>query len=776
MMSRSRLLPITVVTLYLSLAIGYGLITPIYEGPDEIGHVLYVKHLAEGLGMPVQTRAYAINYGFGQEGSQPPLYYALNAALVRVLRLSLNDLDGLPPANPFTTCGRPGPYNVALYRHDPRSERFPYQGAARAVHVMRLFSALLGALTVAAVYVTARLAFPRRMEVAPLAAVLVAFNPQFVFMSGLVNNDNLVNCLSAFAIALTMVCLRRGFTWRRVLGLGLICGLATMAKVGGLMTLAFAGMALLVALWRQPKRFIGYALLLGLVVTAATGWWFARNWVLYGELTGLERMTSIYGPRRSSPAALFFPELVNTFRSYWGTFSCNLTFPRPMYWLFVIVIGTAIWGAVRTWHKARAAERRHVWLLLVWLILVFISYVRWNWVNTSTSMGRLFFQANAAICVLLGYGLARLASRPRWVLAGVGSGLLVLALAGAFLVLRPAFALPPTYPAASAPTPPQPLPQASFGDAIQLLGYEVSPYSGIRGRLTAPDILQPARPAVAPFDAKGSEAAPSLEPGQELEVSLFLQATRSITEDYALAVQLMSPISGDDVTLVNFNTLPGGGNYPTYAWEPGEVIVDRYRLQVPERVERAQAWRVMAIVYRLSDGRRLPVTVAGQPAGKMLGLGMVRVGASETTQVPLEARLEPSPLFGETIRLEGLRVCSEGERLWVEAWWRAVDSPPDDYTALVHLYDAEGMLLATGDMPPLEGAFPTSLWEPGDLVVDTYDLSSDEPSLSKKGHSDGTQGVRVGLGWYDPGTGIRLSALCAGDWLAHDVYSTIVIR
>ena len=728
MMSRSRLLPIAVVVFYLSLASVYGLITPTYEGPDEIGHVLYVKHITEGLGMPVQTRAYAINYGFGQEGSQPPLYYALNAALVRVLPLSLDDLQGLPPVNPFTTCGRPGAHNVALYRHDPRSERFPYQGAARAVHVMRLFSALLGALTVVAVYATARLAFPRPAEVALLAAVLVAFNPQFVFMGGVVNNDNLVNCLSAFAIALTMVCLRRGFTWLRVLGLGLICGLAAMAKVGGLMTLAFAGMELLVALWRQPKRFIRNVLLLGLVFTVVTGWWFARNWILYGELTGLERMTSIYGPRRSSPAELFFLELVNTFRSYWATFACNLTFPRPTYWLFVLMIGMAVWGAVRTWKTTPALERRHIWLLLVWLGLVFVSWVRWNWLNTSTSMGRLFFQANAAICVLLAYGLARLTPWPKWVLVGVGIGLGVLVLAGALFVLHPAFALPSRYPASAAPVPPQPLRQAYFGDAVRALGYEVSSHS--------------------------------LKPGQALEVSLSLQATRSLTEDYTLALQLLSPVPGDDVTLVNFNTLPGGGNYPTYAWQPDEVIVDRYRLRVPEWVERAQAWRVVAILYRLPDGERLPVTVAGQPAGKMLGLGMVRVAASETTEVPLEARLEPGPLFGEAIRLEGLRVCPEGKQLRVEAWWRAVDSPLDDYTALVHLYDAEGTLLATGDVPPLEGAFPTSLWEPGDMIVDEYDLPSDE------------QGVHVGLGWYDPDTGIRLSALCAGDRLAHDVYST----
>lgn len=718
--------PAGAMLLYLSLAILYGAVTPIYEGPDEIGHVLYVKHLAEGLGIPVQIREYAIAYGLGQEGSQPPLYYALNAALVRVFGLSLADLEGLPDANPFSTCGRPGPYNVALYRHDPREEQFPYQGAARAVHVMRLFSALLGALTVGAVYATARLAFPRPGPVAVLAAVLVAFNPQFAFMGGLVNNDNLVNCLSALAVALTMACLRRGFSRPRVWALGVLCGLAALAKVGGLMALAFAGMGLLVGLWRQPKRFVGYILLLGAGFTLVAGWWFARNWVLYGELTGLRRMTAIYGPRRSSPAELFFPELGNAFRSYWATFACDLAFPGPIYWLFVVLVGLAIWGAVRTWKITSASERRNLWLLLIWLGLVFASWVRWNWVNTSTSMGRLFFQANAAICVLLGYGLARLTSRPARVLAIVGVGLWVLAMAGALLVVRPAFALPARYPAAASPQPPQPLPRALFGDAIASPGYDVYPRS--------------------------------LEPGQTLNVDLFLQASRPVTEDYGLALQLLSPVPGDDVTLVNFNTLPGGGSYPTYAWEPGEVIVDRYHLQVPEQVARTQAWRVVAILYRLSDGERLPVTVAGRPAGGMLGLGLVRVGASKPVEVPLEVRPPLAPLFGESIRLEGVRLLQEGERLRVQAWWRAVARPPGDRATLVHLYDAEGALVAAGDAPPLQGAFPTSLWETGDVVADEYVLPADE------------RGAYVGLGWYNPATGVRLPAVDGAVRLSGDVY------
>jgi hypothetical protein len=240
-----------------------------------------------------------------------------------------------------------------------------------------------------------------------------------------------------------------------------------------------------------------------------------------------------------------------------------------------------------------------------------------------------------------------------------------------------------------------------------------------------------------------------------------LQATHPITDDYALALQLLSPALGDDTTLVNFNTIPGGGNYPTYAWQPGELIIDRYRLQIPERVERTQAWRIAAILYRMSDGQRLPVTVAGQPAEKMLGLEVVRVGASEPPPLP-EGALEPDTLFGDVvspvIRLEAVWLRREDGQMRVQAWWRAESRPPGNYTALVHLYDAEGTLLASGDAPPLDGAFPTSLWEQDDLIVDEYVLP-----WEGKGES-------IGLGWYDPVTGIRLPAFDATDRLAGDVY------
>jgi hypothetical protein len=81
----------------------------------------------------------------------------------------------------------------------------------------------------------------------------------------------------------------------------------------------------------------------------------------------------------------------------------------------------------------------------------------------------------------------------------------------------------------------------------------------------------------------------------------------------------------------------------------------------------------------------------------------------------------------------------------------------------VHLYDAEGALLAAGDAPPLRGGFPTSLWKPGDLVADEFVVLFDGG------------GEFVGLGWYDPITGARLPAFEAGRRLDGDVYRVPLI-
>jgi len=103
----------------------------------------------------------------------------------------------------------------------------------------------------------------------------------------------------------------------------------------------------------------------------------------------------------------------------------------------------------------------------------------------------------------------------------------------------------------------------------------------------------------------------------------------------------------------------------------------------------------------------------------------------------------------------------------VTTWWRALAPLEKDYTTLVHLYDAEGALLAAGDAPPLRGGFPTSLWKPGDLVADEFVVSSRMSTSDAEGES-------IGLGWYDPITGARLPALETENRLTDDAYRILL--
>jgi mannosyltransferase len=80
--------------------------------------------------------------------------------------------------------------------------------------------------------------------------------------------------------------------------------------------------------------------------------------------------------------------------------------------------------------------------------------------------------------------------------------------------------------------------------------------------------------------------------------------------------------------------------------------------------------------------------------------------------------------------------------------WRALAAPPRSYTVFVHLLGPDGKVAAQRDSPPLNGAFPTDHWRPGETLVDRYLLTIPDHVPS------GTYTIEVGM--YEPATGQRL--------------------
>ena len=76
--------------------------------------------------------------------------------------------------------------------------------------------------------------------------------------------------------------------------------------------------------------------------------------------------------------------------------------------------------------------------------------------------------------------------------------------------------------------------------------------------------------------------------------------------------------------------------------------------------------------------------------------------------------------FGGQIRLLAWSSTHHNDTLTVSLTWQAQTYPDKDYTAYVHVLDSAGNLLTQLDRPP--AGYPTSDWQPGEVVYDTYSI------------------------------------------------------
>ena len=275
---------------YLLLGVAYSFATPVFEASDEIWHVAVVRELLTRHRLPVQD---ADAPGpWAQEGSQPPLYYALSALITAGIDQS--DYEAQRVLNPFPKIGAPGATdNLNLVAHPP--DQAPWQGGVvLAVYLIRWLSVAMGAVTVYLTYRLVAAIWPQRSDLAFLAAALVAFNPMFLFISAAVNNDNLLVMLTTLALVLLirdMQSQEEGMRWGATVALGVVIGLATITKVSGAVLIPIAALALTLTAWRRHAwgDWVRRGLVLALIVAAIGGWWYLRNYSLYGELIGLQR-------------------------------------------------------------------------------------------------------------------------------------------------------------------------------------------------------------------------------------------------------------------------------------------------------------------------------------------------------------------------------------------------------------------------------------------------------------------------------------------------------
>jgi 4-amino-4-deoxy-L-arabinose transferase-like glycosyltransferase len=703
-------------------------VTPIFEAGDEIWHYPLVQYLATGHGLPVQDPAHP--QAWRQEGGQPPLYYAVAALFT--FWIDTSDLPERLYYNPHAQIGIPLAYGNKNMVVHTEAEKFPWRGTVLAVHLVRFLSILFSAGTVALTYLLAKTIassfrkLPGEEELPLVAAALVAFNPMFLFISASVNNDNLAVLLSTLALLLLVRLFTQKANHAQLFLLGIILGLAALTKVSTLGLLPLTGLTLLFMAWcqRDWSLLLKGGFMITALVLALAGWWYLRNWLLYGDPFGWNVWLAIAGKRPNPVSLLDLLAEFEGFRiSYWGNFGAvNIIAPKWVYVTLDMLSVLACLGLILGLFRRQLPAL--LWLPFFWLAIIFIALVRWT-LLTYASQGRLIFPAISAVGILMAWGLSQLPLR-KIILAFSMAFLLLFATAAPFALIAPTYK-PPRRIDSETLVPNRV--HIVYNGQAELVGYSLS--------------------------------RKSVWPGESLPLTLYWRALAPMDEDFSVYIHLHDAQTRK--VIGQWDAYPGNGLHPTRLWRVGEIFADEYRVPIrADAVGPRLAW-IQVGLYRRSTMQNLE---AKDPTGNSITpiLGRFKVsGPRREIQMDHQGHF----LFGDQIELIGFSVgtpgkCSEttclvypGDHLPVRLLWRAIETPREDFTVFVHLLDVGNRLISQQDSQPQNGTYPTSFWDPGEIVPDWHELLIP---------SDATPGdYTIALGLYHLSDGTRLPVAGLGD-------------
>ncbi|MBI2844618.1 MAG: hypothetical protein HYX78_14585 [Armatimonadetes bacterium] len=219
--------------------------TPNFYAPDEYAHFSYVRHLSEQHSLPVQTHKTGVVADEG-EFYQPPLYYLMLTPLYQGL-------------------------------HN-------WVGDAALLRVARFASVILWLIAVGlSVGILSNLGI-KDAFVRTFAISMISLLPTYMFISSVVNNDNLLIALGAGV--LYVLTLERSV--KRSFYVGLLLGAALLTKLSAvvyLITVVSVFGASLVGGRREFASAVKHAVLILSVAAIIFAPWGARNVMLYGSIT-----------------------------------------------------------------------------------------------------------------------------------------------------------------------------------------------------------------------------------------------------------------------------------------------------------------------------------------------------------------------------------------------------------------------------------------------------------------------------------------------------------
>lgn len=377
---------ILIFALYLILAVGYSLLMPLWEAPDEPAHYHLAWHLATYDEYPSQE----INY----ERHQPRAFYYFGSWVIR----ALDNVD-----TELTRFRRPKEYPFTIRKPERRFEwtdqNYHFLWGA---YILRWVNIVVGGLALWLNWKTFKKITPNEPFLCLAALACAALTPQYLHITSSVNNDTLGALAGALLFYLGIRFLLHPTT---LLGLLLILLAILLPLLTKLTVLPASAAVLAILAWKwlfgfPQKRWLLYS---GVLILLGAGIFY----LLFPEAVQFaisEIQWRLFSLRQNALTAKYIRSVSSQILwTYWGKVGW-LAVGLPL-WIIQLLTGLGLIGMTLNLYslvrlRLRGAQPG-MWIA-VWLIAVFtVLAVFRNGLTTFATQGRLLFPAIGALSLLM---------------------------------------------------------------------------------------------------------------------------------------------------------------------------------------------------------------------------------------------------------------------------------------------------------------------------------------------------------------------------------------
>lgn len=375
---------IVIFALYVFLGVGYSLLMPVWEAPDEPAHYHLGWHFATYKEYPSQD--------FNYESHQPRTFYYFSSWVVRAL-------DTIDPE--LTRFRRPEEYVFNIRKPERRfnwtDENYTFYWG---VYVLRWVNLTIGGIALGLNWKTFRQIAPPSLALAALA--LAALTPQYLHIMSSVNNDALGTLAGALLFYLVIRLVKEPSPW---LGLFLIPLAVLLPLFTKLTVLPVSAAVLLILAWKwlfgfPQKRWLLYS---ALFIFLGAGIFY----LVFPETVQSafhEIQWRLFSLRKNALTEKYIKAVSSQILwTYWGKVGW-LAVGLPL-WIIQLLTGLGVTGmSLHIYSLVRSKVRGlqlGLWLV-VWLVALFtVLAVARNGLTTFATQGRLLFPTIGALSLLM---------------------------------------------------------------------------------------------------------------------------------------------------------------------------------------------------------------------------------------------------------------------------------------------------------------------------------------------------------------------------------------